>query len=97
MLQRIPQNLLHTFYIIIIIAILLFFIFWIKSIVDAIKSEFKKDNDKIAWIILLVSIPPLATILYDSIAKKQKKDFNVMMVDNRKPLRPEEANEPKPF
>lgn len=47
-------------------------IIWIISLVDVIKSDFQKPNDKTMWIILLLLIPPIGAILYQLIGKKQK-------------------------
>ena len=49
-------------------------IFWIFMIVDCAKREFKTDNDKVVWIILLALTHVLgATIYYFVVKRKDKK------------------------
>lgn len=49
-------------------------IFWIFMIVDCAKREFKNDNDKVVWIILLALTHLLgATIYYFAVKKQDKK------------------------
>ena len=52
---------------------IVFIIFWLMSVIDVILGTFKTPNNKILWIILLVMIPPLATILYQILGKSQKE------------------------
>jgi cation transport ATPase len=55
-----------------IIALFLFGIFWIVSLISAITSEFKKPSDKTMWILLLIFIAPLGAILYPIFSGNQK-------------------------
>jgi hypothetical protein len=60
-----------TFLLMPIIGIALF-IAWIISIIDVLKNEFYQPNNKYIWIALLVFMPPLGAILYQTIGKNQK-------------------------
>lgn len=44
---------------------ILFFILWSYCILSVLKNSFKKDSDKIAWIIVLIIIPPTALFYFD--------------------------------
>lgn len=48
------------------------FVAWILSLLEVIKNKYDGENTRIIWIVLLLVIPPLATILYQFIGKKQK-------------------------
>ena len=48
----------------------LFLIIWSYSLLSVLKNSFRKDSDKIAWIIALIIIPPTA-IFYPDIKDLQ--------------------------
>ena len=75
-----------------------FIVMWIKSIVDVINNDFKDQTNKIIWIIMLIVIPPIGTILYLTIGKKQKEgeEEQEYMITDRKPSK-KRNNEPKAF
>lgn len=45
---------------------------WIYALVDIVRSEFKGDNDKVIWLLLVVLIPFVGTVLYFTIGQNQK-------------------------
>ena len=51
------------------------FISWIIAIIDVIRSDFEKKDNKIIWILLLLLLAPLGTILYIFIGKNQKMKY----------------------
>jgi TctA family transporter len=53
-----------------IIACLLLFILWIFMIIDVAKREFKKENDKIVWILVVVLAGFIGAIIYYFAIKK---------------------------
>jgi TM2 domain-containing membrane protein YozV len=48
------------------------FALWIWSIVDILRSDFKKESDKIVWLVLVVGLHLLGSLLYLLIGTKQK-------------------------
>lgn len=54
-------------------------VLWIWSIVDVVRSNFKKESDKIVWLIVVLSLQLMGTILYMIYGVKQKlpKDENL--------------------
>ncbi len=52
------------------------FVFWIYSIIDLVRSEFKHSSDKITWALLLVLVPLIGLILYWMIGRDQRIDSN---------------------
>ena len=48
----------------IVIVGLLLFIFWIWMIIDCAKRNFKKDIDKVVWILVIVLLSVLGAAIY---------------------------------
>jgi hypothetical protein len=57
-------------WLLVIIGIILLFIFWIFMIVDVAKRDFKKENDKIVWILVVVLASYIGAIIYYFVIKK---------------------------
>jgi len=53
------------------IFVIISFILLIYSLIDLLKSIFKK-NDKLIWLIVLILIPFIGSLLYLNIGRKQK-------------------------
>ena len=51
-----------------------FFLFaiWVWTIIDIIKSEFKDNNEKILWVVLVILLPFIGTTLYFAIGSKNR-------------------------
>lgn len=52
---------------------ILAFIFWLWMLIDCIKRDFPKPNDKIMWILLLIFIPVIGILIYYFIVKRKTK------------------------
>lgn len=47
---------------------------WIFALIDVVRSDFRGNNDKIIWLLLVILLPFLGTILYFVIGQSQKLD-----------------------
>ncbi len=56
----------------IILVILSLWVFWIWMIVDCVKRNFKNDNDKVVWILVLVFLGILGAIIYFFVIKNKQ-------------------------
>ena len=53
------------FLILLAIALAIFlFIFWIRMIIDCAKRDFRKDNEKVVWILIIVLLGFLGAAIY---------------------------------
>lgn len=52
------------------------FALWVYAIIDIVGGAFKKEGDKVVWLILVLLVPALGTVLYYVLGKKQKTDSN---------------------
>ena len=52
------------FYALIVIIGILSFIFWIWMIIDCAKRNFKKETDKVVWILVIVLLSVLGAAIY---------------------------------
>ena len=60
--------------VLVFIAIFAFlFVFWILMIIDCVKRDFKGDNDKVAWILVLVFLGFLGAAIYYFVVKANGK------------------------
>lgn len=61
-----------VFMILIFVAVaILATIFWIFMLVDCAKRNFKKDNDKVVWILILVFTGIIGAIIYYFVVKNK--------------------------
>ncbi len=58
-------------------------VIWIFSLIDVIRSDFKNQNNKTIWMLLLIFLAPLGTILYQLIGKGQKQEYVSCMIEDR--------------
>jgi hypothetical protein len=64
--------LLLIFLLVIILAIgVASFVFWILMLIDSIKRKFKKDNEKIIWVLVIVLTGILGAIIYYFVVKRK--------------------------
>lgn len=52
--------------------ILGFFVLFIYSLIDVVKSEFENSINKIIWLLLILFMGPIGMLLYFIIGRKQK-------------------------
>ena len=59
-----------------IAAVIFLFVFWIKMLIDSIKRNFKNENEKIVWVLVIVLLGFLgATIYYFVVKANDKKEI----------------------
>ena len=73
-----------------------FLYYWIWSIRDMIRNDFKKDSNKIVWCILLIGMPPIGTALYLTMSEDQK-EINDPYSEMITKIFNKETSEPKPY
>ncbi len=56
-----------------IVAGILAFIFWIFMIVDVAKRQFKQENDKILWILVVILAGIIGALIYYFVIKRPDK------------------------
>lgn len=49
------------------------FIIWLWLLIDCIKRDFSKPNDKIMWVLLLIFIPIIGIIIYYFVVKRKSR------------------------
>jgi hypothetical protein len=47
--------------------------FWIWMIIDCAQRDFRKDNDKVIWILVLIFLGALGAIVYYFVVKRSNK------------------------
>ena len=50
------------------------FLVWLVTIIDILKSEFKRDADKIVWFFFVTMVPLIGAFLYFLIGRFQKSE-----------------------
>jgi len=50
-------------------------VFWMYSLADVMRNDFKNATTKIVWFVVLCCFPPFATILYFLIGRNQRITF----------------------
>ena len=63
-------------FLIIIALVVLIFIFWIQMLIDCVKRKFKKENEKIAWVVVIAILGVVGALIYYFVVKvgdKSKK------------------------
>lgn len=61
------------FGLVVLAAVAFLFIFWLWMLVDCLKRDFKKDVEKIAWILVLIFLHLLGAIIYYFVVKINNK------------------------
>jgi len=73
-LVRFSLGFLLIFMMLFMIAGILLFVFWIWMIIDCAKRDFKKENEKIIWILVIVLLSVLGATVYYFAVKFQDKN-----------------------
>ena len=73
-LVRFSLGFLLIFMMLFMIAGILLFVFWIWMIIDCAKRNFKKENEKIVWILVIVLLNVLGATIYYFAVKFQDKN-----------------------
>ncbi len=55
----------------VILLVLGFFAFWIWMLVDCVTKNFKKENDKIVWVLVIVLAGFVGAIIYYFVVKSK--------------------------
>jgi len=58
-----------------IIVFALIFIFWIWMLIDCLKRNFKKENDKIVWVLVIIFLHIIGAIIYYFVVKVEDKKY----------------------
>ena len=66
------QNMRGGFIVVVLLFSLAYFILWVYCLVDAIRSDFKDQNMKLIWIIILLFAHGLGPIAYLILSKGSK-------------------------
>jgi len=66
--------LVYAIFMIVMFAIGIFaLVFWILMLIDVIKRDFKKENDKIMWVLIVVLAGIIGALIYYFIVKRENK------------------------
>jgi TctA family transporter len=49
------------------------FVFWILMLIDCAQRNFKKDNDKIVWVLIIIFTGIIGAIIYYCLVKRKDK------------------------
>ena len=60
-------------FLIIIALVVLIFIFWIRMLIDCVKRKFKKENEKIAWVVVIAILGFVGALIYYFVVKINDK------------------------
>ena len=71
--QIISPWLFFGFFLLLFLFIILTSIFWVWMIVDCAKRDFKKNDDKVIWILILVFLQAIGAAIYYFIIKRKNK------------------------
>ena len=55
------------------VLVILISIFWIYMLIDCLKRDFKKDVEKIAWVLVLIFLHILGAMIYYFVVKAGEK------------------------
>ncbi len=56
-----------------VILVALIFVFWIWMLIDCLKRDFKKENDKIVWVLVIIFLHIIGAIIYYFVVKADDK------------------------
>ena len=53
--------------------ITILFLFWLFMLIDCLKRDFRKDGDKIAWVIVIIFLQVFGALIYYFVVKVKNK------------------------
>ena len=68
-----PLFLLGGFFLIFALSMLCL-VFWIWMLIDCVQRNFKKENEKIVWILIIIFAGIIGTFIYYFVVKKEIKN-----------------------
>ena len=57
----------------VLMGVLFLFFFWFLMLIDCLKRDFKKDNEKLVWVLVILFLQMVGALLYYFIVKVQDK------------------------
>lgn len=57
-----------------LLGIAFLFVFWLLMLIDCLKRDFRKDIEKIAWLLVLIFLHLLGALIYYFVVKLPDKD-----------------------
>lgn len=54
-----------------VLAVLLSMVFWVWMLIDCVQRDFKKDSDKIVWVLLMLFLGVIPSIIYYFVVKRK--------------------------
>ena len=75
MMLSFAQNMGGGFLLIILLFSLAYFILWVYCLVDVIRSDFKDQNMKVIWIIVILFGQVIGPIVYLMLGKSTKASY----------------------
>jgi hypothetical protein len=49
---------------------------WVFALIDILRNEFKGQNEKLIWVLIIIFVPLLGAILYFVIGRKNRIKLN---------------------
>ena len=59
------------FWLVMIVAFIFLFVFWIYMLIDVAQRRFKHENDKIIWVIIVALLNWLGALIYYFVVKRK--------------------------
>ncbi len=63
------------FWFLFIVAVIAGFVFWIFMLIDVAKRNFKEQNEKIVWILVVALVGIIGALIYYFVVKKKANQF----------------------
>jgi len=57
---------------VVLVGLLVLFLPALLAIIDVVRSDFRRDSDRVLWAIIVLMVPVIGPILYFLIGRKQK-------------------------
>jgi O-antigen ligase len=60
-------------YLLVFVFLVLVFIFWLVMLLDVVKKDFKKSDDKIMWVLILLFANWIGAVIYYAIVFREER------------------------